>query len=159
MKCDVMQKFQANLNFVLLTFLTVLCSNFTNNVMAELEEQRAVIKFFAKTGDTPMQCWNKLKEGFRDRMVMPKTVRQWFRKFNSGVTSIKDKPRPGRPKSVRVPDNIQKVQACLQEDRHSTLQELSLDVGIKKTSLYSILKKDLKMSKLAPKFAPKVLTD
>ncbi len=40
-----------------------------------------------------------------------------------------------------------------------SLQELSEDVGIKKTSLYSILKKDLRMSKLAPKFVPKVLME
>ncbi len=116
-KCDMMPSLQVLPKFVLLTFFTVLCLKFTNHNMTEIEEQRAVIKFFAKTGDMPMQCWNKLKEGFGDWTVTPKTVRQWFRKFNNGVTSIKDQPRLGRPKSVRTADNIQKVQACLQEDR------------------------------------------
>ncbi len=127
--------------------------------MGDLEEQRAVIKFFAKTGAMPMECWNKLKEGFGNQTVTPKTVCQWFRKFNSGITSIKDKQRPGHPKSVRMPANIQKVQDRLQQDRCSSLQDLSDDVGIKTSSLYTILKKDLHLSKLAPKFVPKVLTN
>ncbi len=127
--------------------------------MGDFEEQRAVIKFFAKTGDTPMQCWQKLQQGFGAAAVTPKMVRQWYRRFNSGQTSIKDMPRPGRPKSVQIPENIQKVQDSLQADRRSSLAELSDQVGIKKTSLYSILKKDLKLSKLALKFVPRLLTD
>ncbi len=67
---------------LLICFKLFTCCS-TNQTMSELEEQCAVIKFFAKTGDMPMQCWTKLKEGFGDRShtqnseAMVQKIQQW----------------------------------------------------------------------------------
>ena len=37
------------------------------------------------------------------------TVRRWKRKFDSGLASIKNAPKPGRPKSVSCDEIVSKV--------------------------------------------------
>ncbi len=60
---------------------------------------------------------------------------------------------------MRTPVNIQKIQDALAQDRCRTLEELSEQVGVKPTTLHTIVKKDLNLSKLAPKFVPRILMD
>ncbi len=137
-------------------FLTVLCSNLFD--MEARVEQRSVLKFLVKGGATPMDCWRWLHEVYRGETFTPKTVRVWHKKFARGEESTKDKKRTGRPRSVRTAENIQKIQDALSDDRRVTLEELSQKVDVKPTTLHTIMKKDLQLSKLAPKFIPRILT-
>ncbi len=123
------------------------------------QEQRTVIKFLVSTGATPIQCWRHLREGFNAETVSQKTVRKWHHRFSEGETSVKDRPRPGRPISARTADGIRSVQAALEADRHSTVRTLAEDVSMSKTTVHKVLKKDLKLSKIMPKFIPRILTD
>ncbi len=58
-------------------------------------EQRAVLKFLAKSGDTPITCWRKLKDIFGQRMMSKGHVRVWHKQFRQGDDRIKDKPKSG----------------------------------------------------------------
>ncbi len=75
---------------VLLHFAVLLVS------MEGKHEPQAVVRFLASTGATPIQIWRQLQAGYHVGSMSQKTVRKWCRRFSSGETSIKDKPRPGR---------------------------------------------------------------
>ncbi len=105
-----------------------------------------------------MECWSSLNEVYGQQTVTPKTVRSWYRKFNSGVESVKDVKRPGRPRTVRTQDNIQKVRNAVLRDRRSSVDSLANATSISRSSVHVIMKKDLTFCKLAPKFVPCLLT-
>ncbi len=121
-------------------------------------EQRAVIKFLVKEGRSPIQCWRRLQQVHGASCMSKNRVRVWHHRYRNGWTETKDQKRSGRPKSVRVPATIQRVQTAINADRRSTMRGLSEDLAISKSSLHNIVRKDLKLSKLAPKFIPKDLT-
>ncbi len=127
--------------------------------MDTLEEQRSVIKFFFKSGATTMECWQQMHQAYGDRTVTPKTVRVWMKKFGNGVQGMKDRPRSGHPRSARSPANIQMVLNAIQANRRTTVEELSAATNVSKSSVHTIIKKDIKFSKLALKFMPCLLTD
>ncbi len=68
----------------------------------------------------------------------------------------KDLHRPGRPRR-RLQFRAQ-VQAILQQDHCQTLDQMSTKTGLSRSSVHRLLKKDLRMSKVSPKFVPRILT-
>ncbi len=142
-------------------FWLFLLTLFLFQVVDEMEEQceqRTVLKFLVKSSAMPMESWNKLHTVFRDRTMTPKTVRCWSHHFQAGDENVKDLPRSGRPRSACTGLNIQKVQDAIAADRRSSIQEVYQLTELKPTSVHMILKKDLRLSKLAPKFVPWILT-
>lgn len=85
-------------------------------------------------------------------------VRVWHRRFRNGWTDTKDQKRPGRPKTVRIPETIQAVDQAVQGQRKVTVRSLAEDLNLTKSSVHNIIHKDLKLSKIALKFIPKDLT-
>ncbi len=72
---------------------------------------------------------------------------------------MKDKPCPGWPCSARTQDNINTVRQVIQGNRHCSISDICDETSLKRTTVHSIVKKDLHFSKLAPKFVPKLLSD
>ncbi len=124
-----------------------------------MEEQHTIVKFLSKSGHTPMQCWRQMREVYNDRTMTPKTVRVWSKKFANGEVSVKDKARSGRPRSAHTQANIDSVRQVIQADRRASISDICEDTNLKRTTVHTIVKKDLHFSKLAPKFVPRLLTD
>ena len=122
-------------------------------------EQRSVLKFLCKSGDMPINCWCKLSEVFGADTLSKGRVRVWHRRFREGDDNIKDKPKPGRPCSARSRTNCKTVQNFVEEHRNCTLQDVASEVDVSISSTHRILKRDLKFSKISPKFVPKDLTE
>ncbi len=122
-------------------------------------EQRLVLKFFVKEGLTPIQCWRCLNPVFQEATYSKKQIRVWHQQFTAGREDTKDRKCPGRPHSVTTPKNVTKVSDILEQDKCLTVREISDESGIKKSSVHKMMKHDLKLSKLAPKFVPKLLND
>ncbi len=133
------------------------CSHF-DSVMEGHMEQRAVLKFLVKSGNMPISCWCKLKEVFGQNTMSKGRVRVWHKQFTAGDDRIKDKPKSGCPRSARSEENVRAVQAFLNNNRAVNLQDVAEHVQISVSSAHRMLKKDIKLSKLSPKFVPKVLT-
>ncbi len=51
------------------------------------------------------------------------------------------------------------VQQVIQADRRASISDICEDTHLKRTTVHTIVKKDLQFSKLAPKFVPRLLTD
>ncbi len=122
-------------------------------------EQRSVLKFLVKTGATPIECWRELRCGFGNETSSQKTVRKWHKRFWGGETSTRDQPRTGRLKTARNPETMDKLKDLLETDRTQTVRQLATQMDIGKTTIHRMLRKDLKFSKLAPRFIPKDLND
>ncbi len=121
-------------------------------------EQRSVLKFLCKSGHTPIQCWRQMQDVFGAETMSKNHVRVWHRKFRGGDNNIKNLPKSGRPKSASSAAKVQAVDQFIQRKRNATLQEVANEVDISVTSAHRIMKKELKLSKLCPKFVPKDLT-
>lgn len=122
-------------------------------------EQRVVIKSCVAWGFDPQCTINSVKAAFGDHALSHTQIRHWFRVFTADPgKSTADAKRAGRPKSKRTPAGIDKVKTQLQADRRSTLRQLARETEMAHSTVRKILKKDLGMSKIAPKFVPRVLS-
>ncbi len=122
-------------------------------------EQRTVLSFLSRVGNKPIDCWRQMRQVFGTETMSVNCVRVWHRRFQEGRTDFKDNKHTERPRSARSAANIQKVRDCLQEDQRSTVHDIIDHAQLSKTSVHAIIKKDLGLSKVAPKVIPKLLTD
>ncbi len=133
-----------------------MCALSTNDTRVE---QRPVVKFLSQSGHTPIQCWRQLHDIYGNQTFSKNSVRVWHKKFQNGHSSTKDEKRSGWPWSTRTPEAVEAVRNQLGQDRRQTVHQLAEEVGLNKSTLHTILKSDLKLSKVAPKFIPRILTD
>ena len=140
----------ASIVFVFIVFIVPL---------EERVEQRAILKFLVKNGHTPIECWRQLRQVHGANCMSKNRVRVWHRRFRNGWTDTKDQKRPGRPKSARTAETIQAVEDAIRGERRVTVRDLAENLSMSKSSVHNIIQKDLKMSKIAPKFIPKDLTE
>ncbi len=83
----------------------------------------------------------------------------WFHRFqNDPNRSCSDEPHRGRPRSARTPAAINSVQAAVQQDRRKSIKDIANEAGTSWSTAQRILKKELHLRHLAPKFIPKILT-
>ena len=87
------------------------------------------------------------------------TVRRWKKKFESGVESIKNAPKSGRPKSASRKEIVSKIKEIIEKDARFTVRDIARKVGIPLSTVHLILKKHLKVRKISARWVPHLLTD
>ena len=75
------------------------------------------------------------------------TVRRWKKKFESGVESIKNAPKSGRPKSASRKEIVSKIKEIIEGDARFTVRDIARKVDISLSTVHLILKKHLKVRK------------
>jgi len=68
-----------------------------------------------------------------------------------------DAPRPGRAKTVTIPEIIDQVQKLILEDRQISAKSIYEQLGISRERVGSIIHEDLDVRKLSAKWVPKCL--
>lgn len=121
-------------------------------------EQRAVIKFLTKEGNTPSQIKLRMLPVFGDSCPSDFTIKFWCKQFKSGRDSLEDDPRSGRPISALTDENVAKVKNIILEDRRVKQWEIARDVCISKERVGEIIHGHLNMSKVSARWVPKMLT-
>ena len=71
-------------------------------------------------------------------IVSENTVRNWFKAFREGRTSLRDEIRSGRPSEI---DHSAIIEA-VEENCHSSAREISNDLNVSKTSVSRILNQE-----------------
>ncbi len=145
----------------LLNFTVCLCSLqfvfvFLLTMNAKLE-QRANIKFLAKSGKSPTEVWRCLQGVYGGSTLSYPQVRMWHQRFKTGHNEVKDNPRSGRP-ATRL-QHVAAVRNSLQQDSRKTVKEVSEEISIPSSTVFKVIKKDLNIKKLSPKFMPHLLSD
>ena len=87
------------------------------------------------------------------------TVRWWKKKFESGVESIKNAPKSGRPKSASRIEIVSKIKEIIEGDARFTVHDIARKVGISLSMVHLILKKHLKVRKISARWVSHLLTD
>ena len=77
--------------------------------------------------------------------------------FKRGDFSTCDAPRPGRPKTLTIPENINQIPELFLEDGRISAKSIGEQLGISREGFGSIIHEDLDMRKLSAKWAPKCL--
>ena len=76
------------------------------------EHFRAIIFYNFRRGLTQQQCIDELNSIFGDEAPSRTSVYRWYGEFNRDHSSLQDKFREGRRKSVVVPETINAVCHC-----------------------------------------------
>ncbi len=122
-------------------------------------EQRAVIKTCVRAGDSVKDTISRIQTAWGDHALSVPQIHFWFRRFTAAPDRhTKDSPHTGRPTSKRVQATLDDVREQLQDDKHKTVRQIAFSANVSKTTAHKILRKDLQLRKLTPKYVPKVLT-
>ena len=87
------------------------------------------------------------------------TVRSWKNKFESGVESIKNAPKSGRPKFASRKEIVSKIKEIIEGDARSSVRDIARKVGISISTVQLILKKHMKVRTIFARWVPHLLTD
>ncbi len=122
-------------------------------------EQRVAIKMCVRAGETVKDTIQKLRAAWGGDSLGVTQIRFWFRRFQQEPDRhTKDQKHTGRRVSKWTQKTLEAVQRKLDEDRQATVRQVAASCDIGKTTAHKILRKDLSLTKLAPKFVPRVLT-
>ena len=122
------------------------------------DEIRAYIKARSKLGCSLKKLMTEIATAFGPSCVSYDTVRRWKKKFESGVESIKNAPKSGRPKSASRKEIVSKIKEIIEGDARFTVRDIARKVGIS-LSMVHLLKKHLKVRKISARWVPHLLTE
>ena len=123
------------------------------------DEIRAYIKARSKLGCSLKKLMTEISTAFGPSCVSFDTVRRWKKKIESGVESIKNAPKSGRPKSAFRKEIVSKIKEIIEGDARFTVRDIARKVGISLSTVHLILKKHLKVRKISARWVPHLLTD
>ena len=123
------------------------------------DEIRAYIKARSKLGCSLKKLMTEISTAFGPSCVSYDTVRRWKKKFESGVESIKNASKSGRPKSASRKEIVSKIKEIIEGDARFTVRDIARKVGISISTVHLILKKHLKVRKISARWVPHLLTD
>ena len=87
------------------------------------------------------------------------TVRRWKNKFESGIESIKNAQKSGRPKFASRKEIVSKIKEIIEGDTIFTVRDIARIEGISLSMVHLILMKHLKVRKIFARWVPHLLTD
>ena len=87
------------------------------------------------------------------------TDRSWKNKFESGVESIKNAQKSGRPKFASRKEIVSKIKEIIEGNSRFTVRDIARKVCMSPSTVHLILKKHLKVRKIFARWVPHLLTD
>ena len=119
----------------------------------------AIIKARSKLSCSLKQLMTELSTTEGPSCVSYDTVRRWKNKFESGVESIKNAPKSGRPKFASRKEIVSQIKEIKEGDARFTVRDIARKVGISLSMVHLILRKHLKVRKIFARWVPHLLTD
>ena len=63
-----------------------------------------------------------IKKAFVDESMGITQIKEWYKRFKNGRTSVDSDPRSGRRSLTTTPENIERVQLAIEGDRRLTVR-------------------------------------
>ena len=120
------------------------------------EEIRSVIRFLVAEGINGNEIYQRLKAVYH--CIARSNVYEWVQKFQSGMTSVKDAPRPGQAHCVVTPVTVARAEELVKQDRRMALDEIAANLGISHGSTHHIVHEVLGFNKVCVRWIPRLLT-
>ena len=121
-------------------------------------EQRINLKFLAKLGETPSECFALLQQVYKEETMSRARAFEWHKRFREGREECEDDQRSGRLVTSRTDSNIDRVKQLVHADRRLTVKMICEELSIGRDAVWKILTENLKMPKLCAKMVPKILS-
>ena len=118
-----------------------------------------MVKFCFKLGKTAAETVELIRQVYGDNCLFRAQIFRWYARFRSGVETIEDEARPGRPFSVRNEGLTAKVRKRIQEERCVTVIMMADDFGVSRETIRQILVEDLSKRKVASRSVQHALSD
>ncbi|XP_004211129.1 histone-lysine N-methyltransferase SETMAR-like [Hydra vulgaris] len=122
-------------------------------------EYRAYIKTRALFGVSAQAITDELVLVHGDQAPKYSTVAKWATLFKDGRESLKDDPRSEHPKTTYTVENIERVQAIIEENPHATHDIIEALTSINRFTVNEIIHNALKKGKLTSRWIPYELTN
>lgn len=123
-----------------------------------LIEQRSVIKFLTREGESANEIQNRLANVYGPTALKISAVKKWSQLFRLGRESVEDDPRPGSTVHVLTQDKIEEVRRVVLDDRRLKKKEIAKICKISETSVLKVLHEHLGMNKVCARWVPKNLS-
>ena len=118
-------------------------------------ETRAVINFFSCKARRRRKFTPFWQIALREHAPSYATVKNLVAQFKRGDFSTCDAPRPGRPKTVTIPEINDQIHELILEDRRISAKSIAEQLGISRGRVGSIIHEDLDLWKLFARWVPK----
>ena len=103
--------------------------------------------------------YGMLQTAFRPSCMNRASVFEWHKRFKEGRESVRDDERCGRSKEVRTPELIGQIKIFMDKDCRVSIETISAQFDVSVGTIHTIIRKELKMWKICPKFVPRVLRE
>ena len=104
-----------------------------------------------------IECFRLLLE--RPSCMNQASVFEWYKRFKEGGESVRDDERCGRSKEVRTPELIGQIKNFMDKDRRVSIETISAQFDVSAGTVCTLIREELKMRKICPKFVPRVLRE
>ncbi|CAF1115050.1 unnamed protein product [Rotaria sp. Silwood1] len=123
------------------------------------EFNRYYIKIRAILGIDSKTIFDELTEALGPDAPSYPTVRRWAKRFREGRDDVTDDPRSGRPISVLTDENVECVRQVIEDDPHSTYDDIMGETDLSRGTIERIIHDRLKMRKVTSRWVAHQLTD
>ena len=122
-------------------------------------EQRINLKFLAKLGKTPSECFALLQQVYKEETMSRARAFEWHKRFRECREECENDQRSGRPVTSRTDCNIDRAKQLVRADCGLTVRMICEELSIGRDAVWKILTENLKMRKLCAKMVPKILSE
>ncbi|CAF3821598.1 unnamed protein product [Rotaria sp. Silwood1] len=123
------------------------------------EFNRYYIKIRVILGIDSKTTFNELTQALGPDALSYPMVRKWAKRFREGREDVSDDPRSGRPISIFTDENIERVRQVIEDDPHSTYDDITVEIGLSRGIIERIIHDCLKIRKVTSCWVAHQLTD
>ncbi|CAF5091396.1 unnamed protein product, partial [Rotaria sp. Silwood1] len=123
------------------------------------EFNRYYIRIRAILGIDSKTIFDKLREALGPDAPSYPMVRKWAKRFREGREDVSNDPRSGRPISVLTDEKIERVRQVIEDDPHSTYDDITIETDLSRGTIERIIHDCLKIRKVISSSVAHKLTD
>ncbi len=124
----------------------------------EKRDYRIYVKERTNLGEKPIDIHQDLVTLHGHQAPTYSTVQKWSKQIHDGRMDIEDNPRSGRPVTAITTENIERVRTIIEEDPHSTYDDIEAQTLLSRGTIESIIHDHLRKKKVVSRWIPHNLT-
>ena len=125
----------------------------------DILEERYAIKLCFKLGKNATETYGIFLIALGASCMNRAWVFEWHKRFKEGRESVRDDERCGRSKEARTSELIGQIKNFMDKDRRVSTETISAQFDVRMGTVYTIIRKELKMRKICVKFVLRVLRE